>query len=241
MTLSIRLARGTIRPLLTTVGALMMLLGATGVAGADYIVTQDVPLSIIEASPTPLIFTLQEPANPADTELYDLSITGALWAPGSQGFVNLVELPGPITISDRAVFENIDGVAHLLFGSDNESGVLPPQVLDVNGLLLLRNIPEDALAIPTIPIPLDLISPSGTVVPVSVTLFSNLAEAPPGSPSDEFTIRTVPEPASMILLGLGILGVSGAAWLRRRRATSSIGRDPGPLRCSAIRPGPPGR
>jgi hypothetical protein len=220
MTRTTRLTRGTTRPLLATVAALAALLGVAHRAGADSIVATELALPVLQASPVPLLFALPEPSNPADRELYDLSIPGALWAPASQGFVNLIDLPGPIEIGDRAVFENLGGVAHLLFGSDNESSMLPSQVLDIAGLPLLGNFVEGALTVPTVPIPLDLISANGGVVPVAVTLFSDPFEAP-GSLSDTFTVQAVvPEPAGMALFGLGILWVAGVAWRRRKRAAT---------------------
>jgi hypothetical protein len=50
----------------------------------------------------------------------------------------------------------------------------------------------------------------------SVIAFGVGSSGVPGTDTGSFTISVVPEPGSLILVGLGALGISGFTWRRRR-------------------------
>jgi hypothetical protein len=156
-------------------------------------------------------FILTEPINPAGPPSFiDVTISDAAWATVAESQVNFVD---PLTraLIDRAVFRNVGGAAHILFGSD------------VGGQVAL---PDSGL--PTLTVPggvvdsLNLVSPSLGVIGLIVSVEPHPDPGVTGV-SDivtVFPITPTPEPNSAALAGIGLVGL--LAWYVCRRRPAAI-------------------
>ncbi len=189
----------------------VMVLLATSISWADPCVS--VSLGDLFNGPS----TCVVPEGPGIEPIVRISVTGATFDAAGGGFFRLVGDPitpqNPLGISDLLAFTNIMGTATLIFVSDNDTGLPPILPPGLGNLPLLGSFNENTL------VQLTLNVNGG--VPLGITICSDIPEDMGGcGGSDSITMQVIPEPATLSLLGTGLLGLAGFLGRRLRSAGS---------------------
>lgn len=212
MRLSKRCVARPAHPSLIVSAALATILSWPGLASAgftvpeDQSITQTLTLSQLLA-PGGGAFFFTEVANPNFTPaLADITISDVLWS--DQRVINMFETQGGL-LAELIVFQNIGGAAHILYSGANDLG----QVFNIPNI---GSLPVSTVISETFVTLLPLQPRVG--LPPSLP-FDFMSDSDPNTTgiSDRFF---VPEPASVALMGIGVVGLFACARHRRLRSAA---------------------